>query len=97
MSRTFLHFGEKICAAAGPPRRALFPFVCASARSRLAVAADDVRDGGGQLLVAVGVEMFAVERAHLRDRAGVQKAQAIRLGDHLILRRHALRDKGSLR
>ena len=42
-----------------------FRIVCAPARSRLAVAADDVRDGGGQLLVPVGVEMLAVERFDL--------------------------------
>ena len=64
--------------------------IYASARSCLTVAADDVRNGGGQLPVAVGVEVLAVERTHLRDRAGVQKPQTICLGDHLILRRHAL-------
>ena len=95
---------ERFCISAkksarrfGRRAEGFFRIVCAPARSRLAVAADDVRDGGGQLLVPVGVEMLAVERAHLRDRAGVQKPQAIRLGDHLILRRHALRDGERLR
>ena len=88
---------ERFCISAkksarrfGRRAEGFFRIVCAPARSRLAVAADDVRDGGGQLLVPVGVEMLAVERAHLRDRAGVQKPQTICLGDHLILRRHAL-------
>ena len=70
--------------------RALCDTIARSLR-RLAYSVDCCYDGQS------AAEMLAVERAHLRDRAGVQKPQAIRLGDHLILRRHALRDGERLR
>ena len=88
MSRTFFRFCEKNLRSGFTP--------CADRffrlpRSRLTVAADDPGDGGGQLFVAVRVEMLAIERTHLRERAGIEKAQAVSLGDHAVLLRHALR------
>ena len=84
----FFDSAKKICAAVLPPAQTGFFRLL---RSRLTVTADDPGDGGGQLFVAVRVEMLAIERAHLRERSGVKKAQTVRLGDHAVLLRHALR------
>ena len=84
----FFDSAKKICAAVLPPAQTGFFRLL---RSRLTVAADDPGDGGSQLFVAVRVEMLAIERTHLRERAGIEKAQAVRLGDHAVLLCHALR------
>ena len=70
--------------------RALCDTIARSLR-RLAYSVDCCYDGQS------AAEMLAVERAHLRERAGIEKAQAVRLGDYAVLLRHALRHGERLR